>query len=583
MTRKNGYTLQTNFFMKTIFILLTLLFSYPSFSQVVSKENLTKKVSLFWDFNKTQLQALGSYYMDALDETTDKHGKWLYYDRYGVLEEERNYFKGMLHGRTVLYYPNKKQKQEGYFYLDRQDSIYKEWSENGKLAIQGQYKMNEPIGKWNYFYFDGREKSMEFVQGNVNKVMSFWLPDSLHTQTIIDGTGELATYYSSGTVKEWYNYENGLKNGPFEEISIYGYTTLKGFFKDGEKDSTWTFAYYTGDTEKISNYKNGILNGEYQYFYDTGQLNVSGQYKDGKKVGQWVWYTNKGTKDMEGSFEDDKQHGDWTYWYPSGELSYTAHYDKGLKSGHWAYLYKNGKKYKDGTFKNDLKEGTWQTWYENEKLLMKGDYKDGKEEGEWLNYWENGKLKNKTTFKNGEMHGEWFSYYPSGKLKLSGKYQENFKVGEWVEYFDNGKPKELVTYKIYKEKSKMKDQILKDRVYLETKKDGHSVSYSNKDNNKTEEGNYKEGQKDGEWIAYHPGGRNPAVISNYKNGELNGTMKNFDRRGNILQEIDYKDGMKHGRFIVYDKRGKIVLEKKFEHGMQIIEGQNKTPGSFSPK
>lgn len=569
--------------MKIGLILLLILSFSPVFSQVVFKENLTKKTSLFWDFNKIQLQAIGSYYQDDLDVTTENHGKWLYYDRNGVLEEERNYFRGMLHGRVILYYPNEKKKQEGYFYLDQQDSVYREWSDGGKLSLEGQYNLDQPTGKWTYYYLDGRQKSVEEVKGNVNYLVSFWLPDSLHTQTIVNGTGELAVYYSTGTLKEWYNYKDGLKDGPFEEVSIYGYKTLSGFFKDGEKDSIWTFAYYTGDIEKTSNYKNGVLNGEYNYFYDSGQLNVKGFYADGKKVGQWTWFTNKGTKDMEGSFENDIQHGDWKYWHPTGEVSYTAQYENGLKSGKWVYWYKNGKKFKEGTFKNDMKDGLWQTWYENGKLLMNGVYVDGKETGEWSNYWENGKLKNKSTFSKGELDGKWLSYFPSGKLMLTGKYEGNLKVGEWSNYFENGKPKDLVTYKIFKDKSKVDYGIMKDRIHLDSKKDGLSISYSSKDFAKTEEGSFKEGQKDGEWIAFYPGGRYPAVLSNYKDGELNGTMKQFDRRGNLLQEIDYKKGLKHGRFIIYGKNGAIISEKKFQDGMQVIEGQNNMPGSFSPR
>jgi len=569
--------------MKLIQIVAALTCSLPAFSQVVLKENLTKKESLYWDFNKTQLQSTGCYYKDEVDETTEKHGKWLYYDRLGILEEERNYYKDMLHGKVALFYSNKKLKQEGYFYLDRQDSIYREWYENGKLSVEGQYNMNEPVGKWAYYDLDGREKSIEELIDSVNYLISFWLPDSLHTQTITGGTGELATYYTTGTVKEWYNYRDGLKDGPFEELSIYGYSTLTGFFKKGEKDSTWTYAYYTGDVEKISNYRNGVLNGAYNYFYDNGQLNVEGYYKDGKKFGKWTWYTNKGTKDMEGTFKDDKQHGDWVYWHPTGEVSYYAHYSEGSKTGQWTYLYKDGTKFKEGTFNNDLKDGTWQTWYEDGTLLMRGDYKDGKEQGEWSNYWENGQLKNKSTFKAGLLSGAWESYYPTGKLKLSGKYEDNFKVGEWTDYFENGKPKDILTYKLFKEKSKVEYGIMKDRVRSDSKKDGHAVSFSMKDYRKTEEGDYKEGEKHGEWIAYYPGGRNPAVISNYKNGELDGTMKQFDKRGNLLQEMDYKEGLKHGRFIVYDKKGKAVVTKKFEFGMEVIEGQLNTPGSFSPR
>jgi antitoxin component YwqK of YwqJK toxin-antitoxin module len=280
---------------------------------------------------------------------------------------------------------------------------------------------------------------------------------------------------------------------------------------------------------------------------------------------------------------EDQQHGDWTYWHPSGDTSYTAHYTNGLKSGLWTYLYKNRSKFKEGSFVDDEKDGLWQTWYEDGTLLMTGLYKKGLEEGEWLNYWDNGKLKNKTTFKAGQMDGDWFSYHENGKLKLSGKYEENLKVGEWIDYFENGKPKDLISYKIVKEKSKIDYGIMKDRVRKESVRDGLSVSYSQKDYGKTEEGNYVEGKKDGQWIAFYPGGRIPAVVSMYKDGELNGTMKQYDRRGNLLQEMDYKDGVKHGRFIVYDKKGKVLIQKKFEFGSEIIEGTKSGQGGFAPK
>ena len=564
-------------------LILFLLIAVTSIGQEVKKENLTKKFTLYWDFNKTQVQAVGSYYMDELGETTDKHGKWLYYSRLGDIEEERNYYKEMLHGKTISYYSKDKPKQEGYFYLNSQDSVFREWHENGKLSVEGMYRTGEPTGVWKYFYFDGREKAQEETKVGTNYVWSFWLPDSLHTQTIINGEGELTTYYNTGRVKEWYNYKNGLKNGPFEEFSIGGYITLSGSFKDGEKDSTWTYAYYTGETEKITNYKNGVLHGGYNYFYDNGKLNVEGTYSEGKKDGTWLWYTNQGNRDMEGNFRNDLQHGKWVYWFPTGEVSYTANYSDGKRSGEWTYFYRNGTKFKLGSFNNDEKNGTWQTWYENGTLLMEGKYLDGKENGEWVNYWENGNLKNKTSFKNGVMSGDWISYYPTGKLKLTGKYKDGFKVGEWTDYFENGKPQDVITYKIFKEKSKVDYGIMKKRVRLESREHGHSISYSDKDFKKTEEGDYRNGKKDGEWIAYYPGARIPAVISNYKEGELNGVMKQFDRRGNLLQEVDYKDGLKHGKFILYDKKGKPIVTKTFEYGMEVIKENTLKPGGFSPR
>ena len=568
--------------MRIVLLLAFIFFGVGAFGQKIEKESLSKNNQTYWDFNHVQVQSSGKYFVDGMGETTNEHGKWKYFDRLGELQEVRNYYKGMLHGEVVRFYPNGKKEQIGFFKWGRQDSTYIEWYETGDVRVQGYYKEDVPINEWKYYYRDGRLKSVEEPKGEDNYLWEFYLPDSLYTQTVLKGEGEMTTFYTTGKVKEWYNYKNGLKNGLFEELSIYGYLTLKGEFKDGEKDGTWEYFYYTGQPEKVTNYSNGQLNGGYKYFYDNGQLNVDGNYTKGKKDGSWVWYTKTSTRDQSGTFKNDLQDGEWTYWFPTGELSYSAKYKEGLKSGMWSYLYKNGKKFKEGTFDKDLKNGAWKTWYEDGTLLMEGTYLNGKEEGKWNNHWESGDLKNSATFKLGKLEGEWLSFYPNGKQKLIGKYSDNMKVGEWAEYFDNGKVKNVNNYKLFKKKTKMDYGLMKDHVVMESQLHGLSTSYSSKDFRLTEEGNYKEGVKDGEWIAYHPGGKLAAVSSNYKSGKLDGTMKQFDRRGNLMSQVDYKDGLKHGSFIVYDKRGKVMSEKKFANGMQIIEGQAGGQGSFKP-
>lgn len=562
--------------MKLVFVFGFLFVCSHLFGQTIRKENLTKKETVYYDFEKKHPESVGAYYKDPLGETRDKHGKWLHYDKAGVLIEERNYFRGKLSGPVKAYYSNGKLKQEGYFKLDVQDSIYREWTESGKLQVEGMYVKGSPAKTWRYFYLDGREKSVEEIVDSTHYLRAFWLPDSLHTQTIIDGNGTFTTFYTTGAPKEWYNYKNGLKNGDFEEYSIYGFRLIQGKFLEGEKDSTWNYWYYTGDLEKVSNYKAGKLHGAYKYYYDKNRLNVEGTYTNGKKSGTWTWYTNKGTKDMEGTFVNDQQDGKWTYWYPTGEVSYYAEYTAGLKTGTWTYFYKDGKTFKKGEFANDQKNGKWETWYEDGTLLMSGKYENGKEEGAWFNYWENGKLKNKTTFKKGLLEGEWLSYYPSGKPKLTGKYKDGLKTGEWIDYFENGKPKDVGSYKIVKKKVKIDYGPLKDMESLESVKDGLWTSYSQKDYKRIEEGNYKNGEKDGVWYAYFPGGKIPCVTTTYKNGKLEGKMTELDRRGNVISDCDYKDGLKHGKMRLYDKKGKITKEMEFEFGQRIIRTENKS-------
>lgn len=557
--------------------LFVFFVAFQTTAQLVLKENLTKKKSLYWDFNQTQLQAIGSYYKDPLGETTKEHGKWEYYDRYGKLEEIRNYYKGKLHGAVILKYPTGKNKQEGYFKNDLQDSVYREWNEIGNLEVSGYYKNNQPVGEWQYFYIDGRTKLIEEIVDSTKYVKSFWLNDSLHTQTVTDGNGDLIDYYNNGKLKQQYHYKSGILDGSFIEKSIFGDTSLSGSYKNGRKVGEWRYYYYTGKIEKICNFDEDRLNGKYQYFYDNGQVTVEGYYKNGLKNGLWTWYTKFGLRDMAGNFKDEQQDGDWTYWYPTGELSYTAKYKMGLKDGTWNYFYKDGSKFKVGNFSNDEKHGLWETWYENGKLLMSGKYVNGKEEGVWINNWDNGKLKNTTTFKQGVMHGEWKSYTYNGTLKLTGFYKNGHKNKEWIEYFENGRQKDISHFKVVKIKSKVEYGPMKDRVRYESVKEGEFVSFSAKDFKMTEAGKYKNGEKDGQWIDYYPGGKIPAVISTYKNGKLDGPMREYGRRGELISEVNYKDGMKHGFLRTFDKRGKVLTEKEYEYGMP------KTSGGFSPR
>jgi uncharacterized protein len=560
-------------------LIICLILSFKVNTQVILKENLTKKTTFYYDFLKTKPQARGSYYKDLLGETTMKHGKWEYYDEKENIIEIRNYFTDKLNGNVSLFFPNGKLRQEGYFKDDLQDSVYREWYENGKLALDCTYKSGQLKGIKKSFYLDGRDQGIEEYIDTTRYVWSFWLPDSLHTQTIIEGNGEMTTYFPTGTVKEWCNYKKGLPDGECLERSIYGYDILAGSFKEGVKVGTWKYYYYTGKIEKIANYENGKLTGKYQYFYDNGQINAEGFYKDGLKSGEWTWYTKQGNRDIQGNFSEGKQDGKWTYWYPTGELSYTAAYKQDKKEGVWTYYYKNGVKFKEGSFLNDEKNGKWETFYENGVLLMYGDYLDGKEEGEWFNFWDNAVIKNKATFKKGTLNGNWYSHFPNGDLKLMGKYKNGDKTGKWTEYFEGNKPKDVLTYKVIKHKSKVKYGPMKGRVSYESVKHGQSISYSSKDFKKTEEGNFKNGLKDGEWIAYFPGGKMPANITSYKKGELDGTMKEFDRKGELISEIEYKAGLKHGKMKVYNKKGKVVVEKKFAFGLEVTKGS----GNFSPK
>ena len=88
--------------MKNILIIILIITAFTTKAQIISKENLTEKDKLYWDFKKTKLQSTGSYYKDILGETRDKHGKWEFYNEFGDIEEIRNYYREKLNGQVFL-------------------------------------------------------------------------------------------------------------------------------------------------------------------------------------------------------------------------------------------------------------------------------------------------------------------------------------------------------------------------------------------------------------------------------------------------------------------------------------------------
>jgi antitoxin component YwqK of YwqJK toxin-antitoxin module len=564
---------------KKAFAILLLLLPCFSFSQLIQEENLTDLDVFYWDASNKKEQSKGHYYKDVFQTTVEKHGQWLYYNEDGSLEEERNYYRDLLQGKTELYYPNKQKKQEGYFYLDSQDSIYREWNEAGILLQEGYYYIGSKVGEWKAFYDDGQPKSITYYDDTLVKLVAFWIPDSLHTQTVVNGTGILYSFHPTGDLKEWQNYKDSLLHGTSMELTLSGIVLLEANYKHGILDSSWTQRYYSGQIQKSCNYDNGILDGTYITYYENGEKNVEGAYSNGKKTGYWQWINAIGTVDMEGTFQDDIQHGDWKYYFESGQLSYSAHYDLGKRSGFWEYFYRGGEKFKEGTYLSDEKNGLWTTFYEDGTVLMQGAYLNGLEEGVWVNNWENGKVKNQSSFKEGLLNGPWYSYFENGTLHLYGEYKKNLKTGQWVDYFENGNPKDIVTYKIFKLRSKVRN--IDDIVHHQSLKHGRSISFSEKDLQKTEEGNYKKGEKEGAWIAYHQGGYTAAVITEYKSGILEGSMRTFDRKGRIVQLAEYKDGVRHGRFVVYDRREQVLYEKKFAYGYEVKDNGFGS-GTFKP-
>ena len=108
----------------------------------VLKENLSPKTRIYWDASNKHVQGVGCYFRsEASPNTTEKHGKWLFYSYDGILEEEANYYRGRLHGKRVFYDEQKRVKQESYYKFNVPDSIYREFAPDGKILVRGRFEL----------------------------------------------------------------------------------------------------------------------------------------------------------------------------------------------------------------------------------------------------------------------------------------------------------------------------------------------------------------------------------------------------------------------------------------------------------
>ena len=123
-----------------------------------------------------------------------KEGLWRYYsDIDSSLIAEENYQKGILHGKSINYYPEtgkpaeifefKNGKRdgpyltffpdgstmtEGTYKNDQLDGEFTLFYPDGKIQLKGQYKDGQQVGNWNYFDEEGNAIREDAFRKNGN-------------------------------------------------------------------------------------------------------------------------------------------------------------------------------------------------------------------------------------------------------------------------------------------------------------------------------------------------------------------------------------------------------------------------------
>jgi len=356
---------------------------------------------------------------------------------------------------------------------------------------------------------------------------------------------------------ELIKYSKSLQNKL--EISIFNYKVFSGKY--------------------IKEIKNGIVK-EYDSYYDT--LIFKGKYKNGKRNGKGAELRDSGEIIFEGQYKNGKRNGkgkeyhlNQVYIRKNNPLKFEGEYLNGKmwdgkgydENKNVLFKIKNGKgiiqEYDydvltfEGEYLNGEKNGKGKAYYFS-KIVFDGEYLNNKK---WT-----GKGYEPNTKKDYQLtNGKGFVREYDHPLRFEGEYLNGEKNGKGIQYythsnrimfegeFFNGKRKKGKEYnniseKLYFEGEYLYGKMWKGKYYLKGILEFEGIFLFDR-------------KWDGK--GYDKKGK---IIYELKNG--NGTVKEYDYRGNLIFKGEYKNGRRwNGIGKEYDCN-KLMPESEYVNGIK---------------
>jgi len=166
-----------------------------------------------------------------------EYGLWVEYDKGGRIIWKANYTdNGFWSSR---YYGNNLVRDSAYSENNKQQGIYKQWFENGKIAQITEWKDNLQNGNQVYFYENGQLRGKEFwINGKIDGYVKHYYPNGKvkYEDYFINGErhGLRIDYYDNGKIKSEQSFINGIADGIFKWYNGNGELYQVDTYENGE-------------------------------------------------------------------------------------------------------------------------------------------------------------------------------------------------------------------------------------------------------------------------------------------------------------------------------------------------------------
>ncbi len=282
----------------------------------------------------------------------------------------------------------------------RKQGIWKKMFPTGEMRYEGEFKDDQAIGLFKYYYKNGK------LRATNNHI----------------GGGAVANhmYHPNGKIK------------------------AKGLYQNKEKDSLWQ--YFNEDERLIieETYAENKLNGAQRKYYENAQMGEETNFQMGEKHGPWLKFFDNGKPWLEGNYLNGNLDGAFRIFTEKGKTQTQGKYSSGLRIGTWLMFNENGSvrtqnSYANGVLKKQKPEnGEFTEYFMDDIPKSVYNYKGGKKNGEFKEYYEAGEWVQKKV--PGKMGGpdEMETQLVGTKLKMKGWYNLGELNGKLRHYKEDG-------------------------------------------------------------------------------------------------------------------------------------------------
>lgn len=200
----------------------------------------------------------------------------------------------------VWYNSNSQEKINQLDSNGKKTGIWKKYYDNNKLRYEGQFEADKEVGVFKYYSMVSSEHPIiikKFIEKTaISEVLFYKVNGTKESVGKMDGKnriGKWLYYYPDGkTLMIEENYENGALEGSYTSYFKNNTISEQLNYKKGKLHGNIKRFADNGVLLEDLNYENGILNGQANYYNIEGKLIYNGVYENDERVSDWKYYDN---------------------------------------------------------------------------------------------------------------------------------------------------------------------------------------------------------------------------------------------------------------------------------------------------